>query len=276
VSEKADSRLQRGAELMPVTVLRRVLWRLVPPVPGEPLEGETVRRLAVLGRRYAAGVRVTTFVAVAVVAVLAVGDQGDPTPLAVALVPVGLWSCVYVERVWRCPTTAVTVADAGVLCLLALAQPWIVPESWLTAGRSWVVAFISFAGVIYQYYASTVLGALCVTVLSLGMALGPVLVLLASGTAPGLVTAVWSVVLAALGCLLWTLVMAGARRADVCSPDVEAVRREQALAVKVRANEGPSSRCCTTRRPARCRWSGRGRWSIGRRWPRGPGSISRR
>ena len=60
------------------------------------------------------------------------------------------WSLVYSAVLTRGAPRWVTLGDAAVLSCLALASALVVAPSWLDAGRSWLVPFLTFAGVAHQ------------------------------------------------------------------------------------------------------------------------------
>jgi hypothetical protein len=205
--------------------------------PGAFPSNENVRRLEVLGRRYAAVVRIITLPLVAVIGVLAAPDKSTWMATLAVVGVVGGWSTVYASRVVGDSGHWLTIADTSVLSVMALSTAWIVPAEWLMTGRSWVVPFVSFAAVVYQYYASCVLGALCAVTLAAAMFIGTALALPVGSSTAGLVTAVWSIVLAALGRMLWTFVKRGADKADDILTDVETARRDRTVAEQLRAHE---------------------------------------
>lgn len=190
-----------------------------------------------LGRNYAAVVRVVTLAVVAIIAVLAPSSGQMQGNVLVVLALLVAWSAVYVRRVRRESSWWLTAVDAGVLAALSLSTAWIVPAEWVSTGKSWLVPFVSFAVVVYQYYVSRVLGAACALALALAMVAGTAMAMPPGGSMASIVTAGWSLVLAGLGRLLWTLIRRGGSIADEALADVEKARRDQEVAAALRVDQ---------------------------------------
>lgn len=199
--------------------------------------GENVQGLDVLGRRYAAWVRMIMFPLVMAVGLLAAPDQPMRNTVLWVTAALGLWSVAYVRRVVTQPATWLTVVDTGALSALAMCTVWLVPATWMATGRSWVVPFVSFTAVVYQYYAPRTTGALCAVWLTVSMLAGTAIALPAGASTAGLITAAWSCVLALLGRVLWTFVRQGATRADDQLTAVRGARLQQAAEARGRAAE---------------------------------------
>lgn len=198
--------------------------------------GEAVRLLYRLGRQFAAGIRITTMPLIAIIALLAAPTNALAITTAVVMT-VTAWSVVYAWALLRGPAAWYTIADAVVLTLLCLSTQWTVPDSWLSDGESWIMAFVSFATVAYQCHTGLVLGLAAALGVTGGLVVGSVVA--TAGTHPVniLIASSWSIVAALLARLLWVLVRRGGVVADRVMADAEQARTSQRVAEAVRADE---------------------------------------
>ncbi|MER5731793.1 ATP-binding protein [Streptomyces sp. NPDC002138] len=194
-----------------------------------------VTHLYALGRRYVAVIRIGTGVPTLLVAALAAPAAPSAGVAFAVLSLVAVWSVLYVRALRRGPGAATTLADAAVLAALASSAPWSVPLDWLEHGRSWMLPFLSFACVGYQYYAGWRLGGVAALIVLSGAVVGTAVALPEHSSLDSLVTAGWSLVVASLGRMLWTLMLRGGRLADEAAAGAEAARAEQAAKARIRA-----------------------------------------
>lgn len=193
-------------------------------------------------RRYAAVVRGITWPIAALVAI----QSADTDPIhgrtlwAVAIF--SAWSVAWVIAVLRAAGAWVTIVDAGLLVVLGLGTPWLASESWLAAGRSWLVPFATFAVVAYQYYEQVLASGLAAVAVGVAMTVGTLSGRPDGAVLDGVVTAVWLVGVAILARALWTMVVGGGRQADLWITTAETEQHAQQLAEKVRAQEDAISR----------------------------------
>lgn len=190
-----------------------------------------------VGRRYAATTRACTVIPTIVVAVLAADPGGMRLTVAVAMGGLTLWSGIYVRRVTGPVGEWLTWSDVAILALLSMSVKWTVPGDWIAAGQSWLVPFVSFAAVSYQFYASPRTGAIGAVLLAAAMVAGLAVALPTGTWSDSLVTASWSLVLCLLGRMLRVLVERGGRAARQAAGDLAALRRDQQVARAVRADE---------------------------------------
>ena len=199
--------------------------------------GASARMIQRYGRRYAAGIRLVTTVPVAVVAVLAPMSVGMRVAAGVAMVVVTAWSAVYVIGLGRLSDRWLTLIDVAVLGGLALSSVAVVPPTWLETGKSWLLPFVSFAAMGYQFYTTIVLGAASAFVLMAAMTVGTMIAVPAGGSTASLITALWSLVLVALSRSLYLLVRRGGARADLALADVERARSDLQVAAALRGDQ---------------------------------------
>ncbi len=190
-----------------------------------------------MGRRYAATTRVVTLVPTVTVAIAAADPGAMRLVVSGLMVIFTLWSAVYVRRIRRPIGEWLTWIDISFLALLSVCVKWTVPAPWMAAGQSWLVPFVSFAAVSYQFYASRRTGAAAAVILSAAMVAGLALALPTGTWSDSLVTAAWSLVLCLLGRMLRGLVEQGGRAARRSAAALEALRREQQVAEAVRSDE---------------------------------------
>ena len=201
-------------------------------------DGEAVALLRHVGHRYVAGIRLVTLVPTVVIAALATGDAaGSRWVTLMALVVLMSWSLAYSWALIRRPDPWVTVIDAAVLSGVALSSSWIVSPNWLISGKSWLLPFLAFACVAYQYYASPLLGSLAALAVLTSMIIGTSIAVPARGSFDSVHTAIWSIVLVVLARVFWILVHRGGRRADAALAAAARARQEQLLAQEIRADE---------------------------------------
>ncbi|MFJ7205858.1 sensor histidine kinase [Streptomyces sp. NPDC098789] len=200
-----------------------------------PVTDSAVAHLYLLGHRYVAVIRIATGVPTLVVASWAAPAAPSARVAFAVLALATVWSAVYVRALLRGPGAAATLTDAVVLATLAASAPWSVPLDWLEHGRSWLLPFLSFACVGYQYYASRLLGGVAALLVLSGAIVGTAAALPARGSLDSLVTAAWSLVIALLARMLWELMLRGGRLADADAADAEAARAEQRAKARIRA-----------------------------------------
>lgn len=204
-------------------------WVRAPAATGDSVPG--------VGRRYAATTRVATLIPTVVVAITA-ADPGSMRLIVSGLMIVfTLWSAFYAHRITWPAGEWLTWVDIAFLVLLSISVKWTVPADWMVAGQSWLVPFVSFAAVSYQFYASRVTGAAAAVVLAVAMVTGLAIALPAGTWSDSLITAAWSVVLCLLGRMLRVLVERGGRAARRAAGELETLRREQQVAHAVRSDE---------------------------------------
>ncbi|GLZ38137.1 ATP-binding protein [Actinokineospora sp. NBRC 105648] len=199
-------------------------------------EGAAVQRLYHLGRAYTAWIRVGTFVPIAVIGGLG-ATAATAWPTAAVLTTVAASSAFYLlvlRRRWRAHLVAV---DAAALVVLALSTRWTIPPDWLAEGKSWLVPFITFACVAYQYHLGRMFGAVLAVVVHAALVVGTVWALPEQAPVFGLVSACWSLVVSVLARILWTLVRRGGRMADDAMAAAERIRTERRVAAELRSDE---------------------------------------
>lgn len=216
----------------PVQAVRRS-WA---PFRRPPAPGEAVRHLEGCGRTYASTIRVLTWVPLAAVGVIATWGTGQAAAVVTAIVLTSGWHSAFCVLVRRLPGITLAVADTAVLVTLALSSAALVPPYWVSAGRSWIIPFVSFAGVALQYWARPVTGAVGAAALVAAMTVGTVWALPPGASSPSLVSAVWALVLCALGRILWVLVTRAGRNADAIAARLQVSSRAQQVAAAVRAD----------------------------------------
>ncbi len=200
--------------------------------------GDAGRGLALMGRQYAALMRLITLPPTMVVALWIAADAPRPLVTWVDLLTVAGWSCVYATvMLRRKPGRWLTLVDTAALAGLGLSSPWSVPESWLGDARSWLIPFVCFACVGYQYYASRPLGAVATLLVLTGTVVGTWSALPEGGKTDSVVTAIWSGLVAALARVMWTLLENRGARADDEAEAAEAERRQWWCKDTVRAAE---------------------------------------
>ncbi|WP_181780428.1 sensor histidine kinase [Pseudonocardia pini] len=201
------------------------------------VQGEATRRVERLGRRYAIGIRATTLLPIAVVAVLSADGPAVRLAAIVAVVVLVVWSVGYGVMVERGAATAAGVLDAVVLCALGVLTAQVTSASWLAESRSWIRPFVMFAAVGYQYSIRWKVG------VPLGLAVVTTTVLttaVVQGRPIGpdvVVTIVWSNLVPMLARLLFSLLTKAAERADVTVAEADTMRREQVVAEQVRLGQ---------------------------------------
>lgn len=178
-----------------------------------------------------------TLIPTVLVAVSA-ADPGNMR-LAVSAVMTGLtlWSWLYARRVTAPVGEWLTWADIAILAMLSLTMKWTVPDDWIAAGQSWLVPFVSFAAVSYQFYAPLRSGTAGAAALAAAMVGGLVIAMPAGSWSDSLITASWSLILCLLGRMLRLLVERGGRAARQAAEELEVLRREQQVAQAVRSDE---------------------------------------
>ncbi|MDJ0382026.1 ATP-binding protein [Streptomyces sp. G-G2] len=227
-----------------------------------PETGSAVAHLCVLGRDYVAVIRIATGVPTLVVGVRAATVSTAP-PVALAVLSlVTVWSVLYVRALRRGPGTTATLADALVLAALAASAPWSVPPEWLEQGRSWMLPFLSFACVGYQYYAGWRLGGAAAVLVLSGAIAGTAAALPARSSLDSLVTAGWSLIVASLGRMLWTLMLRGGRLADEAAAGAETARARQAAEARIRAAKRAHNRTLHDTAATTLLWVGTGAGKI--------------
>lgn len=189
-----------------------------------------------VGRRYASTTRAITVIPTVVVAVLAADPGAMRLTVSVLMLIFTLWSGIYVRKVITAGEW-LTWIDLGILAVVSMAVNWTVPAEWVDAGQSWVIPFVSFAAVNYQFYASAWTGAIGASVLAAAMVGGLVIALPSGGWSDSLITAGWSLVLCALGRMLRMLVERGGGAARRAADDLERLRRDQQVRQAVRFDE---------------------------------------
>ncbi|MEU3550019.1 sensor histidine kinase [Streptomyces longwoodensis] len=221
-----------------------------------------VMHLCELGRRYDAAMRIATGLPTLVVAALSVQTAPSPRTAYVLLSIATLWSCVYIYAMRRQPGRWVTAADAFLLAALAASIPWIMTLSRLEQGESWLMPFLSFACVGYQYSVGWRLGALAASLVLGSAVAATVRALPRQASYDSLITAVWSLAVAALARMLWTLMLRGARIADIAAADAELAQAEQATEAAVRAAKREHNRTLHDTAATTLLWVGLGAHTI--------------
>lgn len=201
------------------------------------IDGDAVVLLRQFGHRYVAGIRLVTLFPTVAIALLTAGDANSRLATVAVTGILVSWSLIYSWLLIYRPDPWITLADAAVLACVALCSAWIVSASWLASGKSWLLPFLAFACVSYQYYASAVLGGVAAFIVLTAMIVGTSLAVPAGGSFDSVHTAIWSIVLVALGRVFWILVHRGGRRADAALAEAAQARRDQLVAQEVRADE---------------------------------------
>jgi len=220
--------------------------------------GSAVTHLRELGRRYDGAMRIATGLPTLAVATLAARTTPSPSVTYMLLALTTTWSLVYVRAMRRQPGAWATMVDALVLAILAASTPWTVPQQWLEHGRSWLLPFLAFACVGYQYSAGWRLGAIAAALVLGGAMAGTANALSEHGSLDSLVTAGWSVVVAGLARMLWTLMQRGAKLADDAATDAESARAQQATETAVRAAKREHNRTLHDTAATTLLWVGTG------------------
>lgn len=200
-------------------------------------DASALRMIDRCGTTYAVNIRLITLPPIVIVAVLAPDEPATRRSAVVAVVLVAIWSLGYVRLLRRQRVRLATALDAAVLCGLALGTIAVVPPLWLATGKSWLVPFVSFAAVGYQFSAATRDASAGAVAVSAAMFTGTVLALPAGSGTATMVTAAWSLVVSLLARLMWQLVRRGGHRADAALADVERARRDRAVADAIRADQ---------------------------------------
>jgi signal transduction histidine kinase len=206
------------------------------PFRRPPAPGEAVRHLEGCGRTYASAIRMLTWVPLAVVGLIATWGTGQMPAVVTAIALASGWHAVFCLLVRRSSGIWLAVADTAVLVTLSLCSVALVPPQWVAVGRSWIIPFVSFAGVAMQYWSRPVTGAVAGGALAAAMTAGTRWALPPGASSPSLVSAVWVLVLCALGRILWMLVTRAGRKADEIAAQLEASSRAQQVAAAVRAD----------------------------------------
>jgi len=170
-----------------------------------------------------------------VIATLAAPNEAVRAAAIATFAVVSGWSAGYYYLLMCRSSRLATVLDAGVLVLLSLSAQWLVSPSWLSTGKSWLLPFVSFAAVAYQYYTGVLLGGLVAVATTAGMIVGTVIALPAGSSSDSVVTACWSLALAALARVLWTVVQEGGVRADKATAEADEERRTSRVRAAARA-----------------------------------------
>ena len=207
------------------------------PAEQGAIDGDAVVLLRQFGHRYVAGIRLVTLVPTVVIALLTAGDALSGWATVAVVGVMVSWSLMYSWRLVHRPDPWITLADAAVLTCVASCSAWIVSASWLATGKSWLLPFLAFACVSYQYYASAVLGGVAALFVLTAMIAGTSMAVPAGGSFDSVHTAIWSIVLVVLGRVFWILVHRGGRRADAAMAEAAQARRDQLVAQEVRADE---------------------------------------
>lgn len=204
-------------------------------------DGPAVRGLEAAGRGSAAVIRLVTLVPTVVVALVAGLDPATGGVPAGVLVPavaaVTVWSVVYAWWVRPRRHAALALADVVVLAALALGAVELVPPAWRADGASWIVPFLAFAGVGYQYSCSRVVGVGATLGLTAAATTGAVLAVPAGATNSTVVSSIWSGATGLLAALLWDLVRRGGARADALRAEREDAERHRDVAEALRRDQ---------------------------------------
>jgi signal transduction histidine kinase len=161
---------------------------------------------------------------------------GHETRTAVIVITVSVWSVLYARWLWQDPPPGLAWADAGVLAVTGLLQPWTVPAVSIGNGQGWVITLVSVAVVIHQWHTRPAPGLVSALVVTAAFLVG------AWWTAPELwvgaaAIGAWTPAQAILSRVLVTLLTQAARTADAQEARAEAARRDAAVAEAVRADE---------------------------------------
>jgi len=157
---------------------------------------------------------------------------GHVAPTAAVVTLVGAWSAVYVWWLLRRTGRWATAVDVAVMVLACLSILWT--DAAAEGNVGWIRLLVSFACLAYQWYTPLPHG-----VAATGVAGGTLLalVVVSEPAADVVNSAIWLFAIAALSRTAWTLVMRGARSADLLALDAERARKAQRVAAAVRADE---------------------------------------
>ncbi|MFC9971706.1 sensor histidine kinase [Spirillospora sp. NPDC127200] len=199
-------------------------------------EGPAGRELRAFCRRQAVRTRTVGVVAAGLLALGTTPARHAGTAAAVCAVIV--WTVGYHRVLLREGPRArrPLPADAAVLAVLCLAQPWITQPADLAMGAGWVRTVASVTVVSYQWYTRPLCGALVAVVPSLAYLGGA---LLAGPQAAAMMApkAAWLLVEAALARALFWLILREGRRADALLAAAERARAARAVTAARRAEE---------------------------------------
>lgn len=205
--------------------------RSVAPADSPPPRSDEV---AVLLRRF--GARHGALVRVLIIGPLcgiAVVQAGAEKLVATAVIAAVLlcWSLFYAWRLRRASGGWLLAVDAVILMFAGMSTWWT--DAVAEENFDWLRLLVTFAAVAYQWYTTTLVGAVAAVVAS-----GGLVVVLASAGSPVLISAAaWILVSTVLSRVGWRLVQRSARVADRAVDTIELVRREAAIAAAVRADE---------------------------------------
>lgn len=219
-----------------VTNPLRTVPRSWSPFRRPPAPGEAVLHLEVLGRTYVAVIRVATWAPLATVGIIAAWGSAQLGVVVIAVIVASGWHVVFCTLVRRSPTLWLAVGDIAVLATLALSSAALIPPHWVLDGRSWIIPFVSFAGVAMQYWCRPLIGAVGGVTLAASMTTGTIWALPPGAASPSIVSAIWALVLCMLGRVLWTLTTRAGRQADQLTARLGETRRTQQVAAAVRAD----------------------------------------
>ncbi|WP_018680542.1 sensor histidine kinase [Actinokineospora enzanensis] len=198
--------------------------------------GVTSARVGSLGRQYATWIRVVAFLPVAAVGVLAATRATiGPTTVVLALVLVA--SAVYLWGMWYGTGLWTACLDTTALGALALSTPVAIPPDWLATGKSWLIPLLTPACVAYQYHLRVIIGVSFAVFIHACLAVGVVVAYRGRVPLPSVVSVCWSLVIALLARVLWTLVSRAAAVADKAIDAAAAARTDQRVRRAVRADE---------------------------------------
>ncbi|WP_176737470.1 sensor histidine kinase [Micromonospora citrea] len=143
------------------------------------------------------------------------------------------WTVAYARfssRRWLLP------ADTLVIMLLCLTQRWTVPPDAVADSTNWVLALVSVTAVAHQWLTTAAGGVLLTAAVVVAHLAGNALALPDTwwGTVP---LGLWTFAEAGLSRVLFLLVRAGARQADLALAASARARREAAVAAARRADE---------------------------------------
>lgn len=200
-------------------------------------DGEAMRRLRRVGHHYVAWVRLITLIPTAAVCLILAGTAASPGGARVSMAVLVGWSLAYAWTLTHRRHISVTIVDPVVLVAMAMSTGQIVPVSWLTSGKSWLLPFLAFACACYQYYAGWLLGTVAAGAVVTAAVIGTAMAVPPGGSFDSIHTAIWTVVLVGLARVFWTLVTRGGRRADQTLADTVRAQADQAVAREVRAEQ---------------------------------------
>jgi signal transduction histidine kinase len=194
--------------------------------------GESVRRLGRFGRRYAAAVRLTTFVPIATIGALT-APPAHVVPVTIAVGVLTAWTCAHSWWLIRARGVLLPLA-LDVAVLLTISFGILMAEVVGDVGRPTLRLLVTFATVTYQWYASPLAGGIAALVAIGGMLGSSVMI---GADANVLHGQAWVLVAAALSRATWTLVLRAATRADALAAEAERVRRASDVEAAVRADQ---------------------------------------